>query len=263
MGVYKIFIRLSIFFFFFGCTSNSKPKQKKTTIQKVAIVKKKDTIVKLPKYLTKNYVLGKFDYTKNLDFVIVPKENSSKKIYLRKEVLTAFLKMKDEALKANVSLKVISGTRNFEHQKNIWNYKWNVKFKNLSPLKRVKKILEYSSMPSTSRHHWGTDLDINNLSNTHFLNGTGKKTYDWLLKNAAKFGFHQVYTSKENGRTGYQEEKWHWSYTPLSSVYLKFYNDNIILKDINGFNGHNFAKDLNVIQEYVNGINSTIKNINI
>ncbi|WP_343329273.1 M15 family metallopeptidase [Polaribacter staleyi] len=263
MGVYKLFIKLSILLFFFGCINGCKKERKKVAEKTIAVAKKKDSLVLLPKYLTKNYVLGKFDYTKNPDFVIVPKENSSKKIYLRKEVLTAFLKMKNAAQKEGITLKVISGTRNFEHQKNIWNYKWNVKFKNLAPLKRAQKILEYSSMPSTSRHHWGTDLDLNSLSNTHFLHGQGKKTYDWLLKNAARFGFHQVYTSKENGRTGYQEEKWHWSYTPLSTLYLKFYNDNVILKDINGFKGHTFAKYLNVIQAYVNGINPIITNLNI
>ncbi|PQJ73669.1 hypothetical protein BTO14_02380 [Polaribacter butkevichii] len=256
-------MKLSILLIFFGCINGCKKERKKVAEKTIAVAKKKDSLVLLPKYLTKNYVLGKFDYTKNPDFVIVPKENSSKKIYLRKEVLTAFLKMKNAAQKEGITLKVISGTRNFEHQKNIWNYKWNVKFKNLAPLKRAQKILEYSSMPSTSRHHWGTDLDLNSLSNTHFLHGQGKKTYDWLLKNAARFGFHQVYTSKENGRTGYHEEKWHWSYTPLSTLYLKFYNDNVILKDINGFKGHTFAKDLNVIQAYVNGINPIISNLNI
>ena len=245
--------------------NSCKPKQQKIAIKEVVVLvdKKKDTAGMLPKYLTKNYVLGKFDYTKNADFIIVPKEDSSKKIYVRKEVLTAFLNMKNEAKKENVSLKIISGTRNFNHQKRIWNYKWNEKYKNIPPLERAKKILEFSSMPSTSRHHWGTDLDLNSLNNSYFKKGNGLKEYNWLLKNAAKFGFYQAYTSKENGRTGYQEEKWHWSYTPLAAVYLKFYNDNVILKDINGFKGHTFAKDLNVIQDYVNGINLVISKPNI
>ena len=110
-------------------------------------------------------------------------------------------------------------------------------------------------MPSTSRHHWGTDLDINSLSNSYFTEGKGKKEYNWLQKNASKFGFYQVYTSKENGRKGYNEEKWHWTYLPLSSKYLNYYNAHISLNDISGFKGSEFAKELNIIKNYVNGIN--------
>ncbi|QTD39390.1 M15 family metallopeptidase [Polaribacter batillariae] len=253
--MFKLSIKLFLCLFFFGnCNPSKKEKITKTKSFKV------DTIPKTPKYLTKNYVLGKFNYTNNADFVLVPKEVSNKKIYLRKEVLKAFLKMKRAAEKNNIRFKIISGTRNFNHQKRIWNYKWNTKYKNLPPLKRAKKILEFSSMPSTSRHHWGTDLDINSLNNTYFTKGKGLKEYHWLLKNASKFGFYQVYTSKKNGRTGYHEEKWHWTYLPLSSIYLKYYNTHVTLNDITDFKGAAFAKELNIIKNYVNGINPEILN---
>ncbi|QNM85706.1 M15 family metallopeptidase [Polaribacter pectinis] len=253
MGIFKLFINLSLCLLLFG--NCNKPKKQKTA-EIVSI--KVDTIPKTPKYLTKNYVLGKFDYTKNADFVLVPKELSNKKIYLRKEVLEAFLEMKKTAEKEKITFKIISGTRNFSHQKRIWNYKWNTKYKTLPPLKRAKKILEFSSMPSTSRHHWGTDLDINSLNNSYFTKGTGLKEYNWLLKNASKFGFYQVYTSKENGRTGYYEEKWHWTFLPLSSTYLNYYNTHITLNDIGDFEGSEYAKELNIIKNYVNGVNLEI-----
>lgn len=131
-------------------------------------------------------------------------------------------------------------------------------YKNLSPIKRVKKILEYSSMPSTSRHHWGTDLDLNNLNNSYFEKGRGAKEYDWLIENTNKYGFYQVYTSKEEGRRGYNLEKWHWSYIPLSEKYLKFYNDNIKIDDIKGFEGAKLSKELDVIKVYVNGISKQL-----
>ncbi len=212
------------------------------------------------KYLTKGYVLGKFDYTKHPDFVCVPKEISTKKIYLRKEVLNAFEKMVTEAKKYGISLKIISGTRNFDYQKRIWDYKWNEKYKNIVRNKRALKILEFSSMPCTSRHHWGTDMDINNLENLYFEKGRGKKEYDWLVKNAEKYGFYQVYTSKNDGRTGYNEEKWHWSYVPLSSLYLDFYNKNVTNQDITGFQGSKFVAKIGMIKNYVNGINPKILN---
>lgn len=253
MGIFKISIKVFLcLLLFVNC---NKPKKQK--VAKIVSIKV-DTIPKTPIYLTKNYVLGKFDYTNNTDFVLVPKELSNKKIYLRKEVLTAFLEMKNAAEKENINFNIISGTRNFKHQKRIWNYKWNTKYKTLPPLKRAKKILEFSSMPSTSRHHWGTDLDINSLNNSYFTKGKGLKEYNWLLKNASKFGFYQVYTSKENRRTGYHEEKWHWTYLPLSSIYLNYYNTHITLNDIADFEGSEYAKELNIIKNYVNGVNLEI-----
>jgi LAS superfamily LD-carboxypeptidase LdcB len=251
---------LSVCLFLFGFLINCKPKQENNILKPTLVVQKKDTLLKHLKYLDKNYVLGKFDYTKNLAFSVVPKEISSKKIYIRKEVLTAFLKMEQTAKKTGVSLKIISGTRNFAHQKRIWNYKWNEKYKNIPPLKRATKILEFSSMPSTSRHHWGTDIDLINLNNSYFSYGKGLKQYNWLIKNASKFGFYQVYTSKKNGRTGYNEEKWHWTYLPLSSIYLNFYNQKITIKDITGFKGAEFVNELQIINNYVNGINPNLLN---
>lgn len=161
--------------------------------------------------------------------------------------------MYDQAKKEGIQLKILSGTRNFNYQKSIWDRKWK-KYNKLPPKKRVLKILEFSSMPSTSRHHWGTDIDLNNLNNSYFEKGKGKKEYEWLVKNAPKYGFYQVYTSKKNGRTGYNMEKWHWSYFPLAKSYLNFYKKNISYKDIKGFQGANIAKDINVIKKYVDGI---------
>ena len=69
-------------------------------------------------------------------------------------------------------------------------------------------------MPGTSRHHWGTDFDINILTNVYYDSGNGKLIYDWMKKNAKSFGFCQVYTAGR--KAGYFEERWHWSFLPLS-----------------------------------------------
>jgi len=254
LGFFKLSIKLTLLIFCFGCFANCKKQQKNIEVKDTIAVQNKDTVPSFPDYITKEYVLGKFDYTQNDDFMLVPENLSNKKIYVRKEVLEAFLKMEMAAQKENIHLTIISGTRNFEHQKRIWNYKWNEKYKNIPMPKRALKILEYSSMPSSSRHHWGTDIDLNSLNNTYFSSGKGLNEYNWLLENAAKFGFYQPYTSKENGRTGYNEEKWHWSYLPLSKLYLDFYNQQITYQDINDFEGADFAKEIDIIKNYVNGI---------
>ncbi|WP_299124381.1 M15 family metallopeptidase [uncultured Winogradskyella sp.] len=208
--------------------------------------------------ITKAFVLGQFEYKTDTTFIKINSEHSAKTLYLNKEVYSAFLKMFHAAKQDGIVLNILSGTRNYEEQKVIWERKWNA-YNNLEPLGRAQKILEYSSMPTSSRHHWGTDLDLNSLSNSYFSNGKGKAIYDWLNANANDYGFYQVYTEKENGRTGYNLEKWHWSYLPLASAYIEFYNANIGYDDINGFTGSELAKNLNIIEHYVNGISNKAK----
>ena len=208
---------------------------------------------KMDSMITKDFVLGKFNYTKHDAFEKISTSHSSKTIYLNKSCYEAFKRMYKQAKADGVNLKIISGTRNFYEQKSIWERKWK-KYENLEPNARALKILEYSSMPTSSRHHWGTDMDLNNLTNSYFEKGEGLKIYNWLLKHAKSYGFKQVYIEKTHGRTGYNMEKWHWSYMPLAETYLEFYNDNINYTDISDFKGFEQAEELDVIKYYVNGI---------
>lgn len=223
----------------------------------------KDTIPKAE-------LIGDFDQSKHPDFVVIERKYANKdNIYLRKEAYEAFLRMHQAAKKEGISLIVVSATRNFNYQKKIWEDKWSgrvaVKGQDLSKnIKndslRARTILLYSSMPGTSRHHWGTDIDINNLNDDYFLSGQGKKEYDWLVKNAATYGFCQTYTKKGTDRPdGYEEEKWHWSYTPISSRLLKAYQETVTYKDIAGFLGAESAPQIEVIKNYVLGVNPACK----
>ena len=215
----------------------------------------------------KIYLMGKFDPTQKESFVALPEEYNigGYKMYLRKETLDAFSKMKAAASLDGVILKIASATRNFEYQKSIWNNKWTgftiVNGKNLlksfpNELERFKKILEYSAVPGTSRHHWGTDLDINNANSEYFETKEGKKVYEWLIKNASTFGFCEPYNLKGTARlTGYNEERWHWSYVPLAKTFLQDYKNLIKEEDINGFNGDVYVSEQDLINDYVLSIN--------
>jgi len=48
---------------------------------------------------------------------------------------------------------------------------------------------------------------------------------------------------------------------PLSSYYLDNYNKNISYEDIKGFKGSEIAKEINMIQKYVQGIDRTCQSI--
>ena len=252
----QILAAFSFVLFIFSCNTNSKSLAKTEIIESsIDSIK----VVKNPNFkLTKNIFLGKFYYKNDTTFVKISSEYSTKVVYLQNEVYKAFLKMLDSAKTDDIELKIISGTRNFEEQKVIWERKWK-KYQNIKPLQRALKILEYSSMPSSSRHHWGTDIDLNNLNNSYFNSGKGQKEHNWLTTHAKDFGFYQVYTEKNKDRTGYNLEKWHWSYLPLASKYLEFYNERVTYDDINDFIGYEQAQKVKIIKNYVNGISAEAK----
>jgi LAS superfamily LD-carboxypeptidase LdcB len=114
-------------------------------------------------------------------------------------------------------------------------------------------------MPGTSRHHWGTDIDINSLNPLYFNSGKGKKEFEWLRDNAHLFGFCQTYTQKDSERpNGYEEEKWHWTYTPIASKLMEYYDANVTAKQITEFDGSD-ALPFSEIRKYVFGISPDCK----
>lgn len=205
---------------------------------------------------TKDELLGKIKPATDPNFSEIPSKCCIRSgMYLRIEVLDAFLELYKNAEDENIKLVVISATRPFHHQKSIWDKKWKrSQYMGWQDFEKARDILKYSSMPGTSRHHWGTDLDLNALENSYFETKEGKNVYDFLERCGGELGFAQVYTSKSNGRTGYEEEKWHWSYMPVSSVMLKEYNELITTKDIDGFNGSAIVDSIQIIANFVNGI---------
>jgi len=218
----------------------------------------------------KNYLMGKFDPAQREDFALVPAADTvagrnQNKIYLRKETLNAFLKMQAAADKNEIDLKIASATRNFDYQEDIWNKKWEgltlVDGRNLlksmpDGLERFKKILEYSAVPGTSRHHWGTEVDVNDANPEYFEEEKGEEVYNWLVQNAWAFGFCQPYDLKGSARlTGYNEEKWHWSYAPLSINFTQEYGNLVTDADIKGFDGDEYVAGQNLIGNYVSSIN--------
>jgi len=214
-----------------------------------------------------DYIMGKFDPTKHKDFILVkPPHSDGNSRYLHKETWAAFQKMYQAAKKDGITLQIRSATRNFDAQKGIWEAKWTGKRlvqggENLAKstpdfTKRAIKILRWSSMPGSSRHHWGTDIDINAFENDYFEKGKGLKEYTWLVANGPKFGFCQPYTPKDAKRpNGYNEEKWHWSYIPLAKKLSD--QAKIRLKDtmIKGFKGAETAKTIGIVNNFVLGIN--------
>ena len=163
---------------------------------------------------------NKFQYSKNQ---LIGRGNL--KLYgnshkLQKEAYLALQKMMKSAKKDGFSIKVVSAYRNFNHQNRIWNRKYT-KFINqgYSSKQAVNKVLEYTAIPGTSRHHWGTEVD---LSTDYSLENNKAKFVRWMDENAHKYGFYRVYTNNKL-RDGYNYESWHYSYRNLSKPMLQQY----------------------------------------
>lgn len=237
------------------------------TVKKINDTPPLPTAIPSEANFTLGYIMGKFDPAKNANFTKIEKQHASRTgMYIRKDVYNAFKKMLAAAKKDGLNFTIKSATRPFDYQKRIWEGKWTGQRKieggkdasksYPNSKDRALKILEFSSMPGTSRHHWGTDIDLNSFENSYFEKGKGLKEYNWLQKHAATYGFCQPYTQKDKQRpNGYNEEKWHWSYTPIAKQLTD--KAKKVLKDevITGFKGAETATEIGVVEKYVLGIN--------
>lgn len=213
-----------------------------------------------------NFLRGLFDPATHPDFVKVEARYTERTdFYMQRQAYEAFKQMHAAAMQEGINLSIVSATRNFYRQKQIWEAKWrgerlleggeSAPVAYPDPKQRALAILRYSSMPGTSRHHWGTDIDLVALDNAFFEEGEGKKIYDWLLSNASAYGYCQPYTKKGDERpTGYEEEKWHWSYLPLSVSLTQLAKERLRNEDISGFEGAEAAVSIDVVGRYVLGI---------
>tara|TARA_R110001583_G_scaffold412_1_gene3748 strand:- start:6571 stop:7299 length:729 start_codon:yes stop_codon:yes gene_type:complete len=152
---------------------------------------------------------------------------------LQKEASESFINMRNEALKVGISIQIVSSYRSFNSQRRIWNRKYKKYIsEGLSPQKSIEKVIEYSTIPGTSRHHWGTEIDIIDgaienpkriLSEENYIKGgdySNLKT--WMDANSEKFGFYLVYNNNSN-RKGFKYEPWHFTYKPLSKPILEIF----------------------------------------
>ena len=196
-------------------------------------------------------------------------------IHLEKETYSAFIKMKDAAEKDGIIIKLVSGFRDFYRQQMIWNNKYK-KFTNefsLDGPTAIKEIIRFSTIPGTSRHHWGTEIDIidKNFENEKDLliskkyeeGGIFNSLKKWMDKNSKKFGFYIVYDDDSN-RPGFEYEPWHYTYKPVSDLYqrefLKLNLKSIISKT--KVEGKEFIDDEFIkkyIDENIMGISSHLK----
>ncbi|WP_018650724.1 M15 family metallopeptidase [Actinobacillus capsulatus] len=184
---------------------------------------------------------------------LVPLPNSlSDKHFLQAEVVDAFLTLQQAAKTAGFNLQPASTYRDFDRQMLIWNTKFNgerkvhddngcaIDMAKLNDLEKIQAILHWSAVPGSSRHHWGTEIDIFDpdllpegqhlqLEPWEYQNGGYfEPLAEWLRHNAERFGFYFPFDGVNNVKVGY--EPWHISYRPVSAEYEKLFNHEILQK---------------------------------
>jgi len=159
-------------------------------------------------------------------------------IRIHQEVIEPLHKMEQAAQRAGFEIQVCSGFRSFERQLEIWNKKVLAK-PDLNASEKIDSILRWSALPGTSRHHWGTDLDIIDAKALRAdmkvqlvpeeFEGEGPfcKLHDWLDDHMEKYGFYRPYQTE---RGGVSPERWHLSYFPLAENYLSSLTEDLVRK---------------------------------
>lgn len=121
------------------------------------------------------------------ELVSLPSNYTTKNEQIHKDVYDPLMAMIAAAEKDGVSLSVVSAYRSYKRQKQIWENKWGGASDD-DP-KKALSILKWSSFPGISRHHWGTEVDLNSVTLSYWQSAKGMATHQWLVNNAPSFGF--------------------------------------------------------------------------
>ncbi len=118
-----------------------------------------------------------------------------------KDTVDAFIEMAKDMEKEDLHIIANSSYRSYEDQEEIYN-SYTKKYGG-------KYAKEYAALPGFSEHQTGYVIDIANNKHQIF---DGTQEYQWLKKNAYKYGFILRYPDKKQDITGYAYESWHFRY---------------------------------------------------
>jgi len=148
----------------------------------------------------------KYTQADSASLVVAGTYPDGRKIYLEKETAKALKSMIGAAAKDGVKLKIISGFRSVQYQKNLFE----------RAVKRrgsKQNAAKFVAPPGHSEHHTGRAVDLGDINAPGTdLKESFEKTsaYKWLQKNAGKYGFKLSFL-KDNPQ-GIAYEPWHWCY---------------------------------------------------
>ncbi|MFK3858455.1 M15 family metallopeptidase [Pseudoalteromonas rhizosphaerae] len=173
---------------------------------------------------------------------------------LHKDIIDDFMQLQNAARDAGFALTIASSFRNFERQALIWNAKFNghrpvlnkqqqpVDLASMTDIEKCHAIMLYSALPGSSRHHFGTDLDIfdkASVSDDYQLqlepheyqdNGPFAALTKWLDSHLEKYGFYRPY---QHDLGGVAPEPWHISHIVQSDILQQHQSLTVLADTIN------------------------------
>ena len=161
--------------------------------------------------LNTNYLLvNKFNY---LDGNYIPEnlellDNSYAKsgIYLVKEAKDHIEKLIDQAKNDGMNIRIASAYRSYTYQENLYN--------NYVKNDGVENADTYSARAGYSEHQTGLAVDVTRAYD-NFNNFENTDEYNWMLENAANYGFILRYPKDKEDITTYIYEAWHYRYVGI------------------------------------------------
>ena len=155
------------------------------------------------------------------DLEIIDVKYSCKDKYLRKEARINFEKMAKDAKEKGFNIVAVSTYRSYEYQEKLYNNYV------------VDKGLYYADMASAraghSEHQTGLAVDVANES-LDYDNFESTKEFDWMKKNAYKYGFILRYPKGKFHITGFKYEPWHYRYVGID-IATYIYNNSLTLEE--------------------------------
>ena len=159
---------------------------------------------------------------------------------LEQDTAKALTAMTQAAKLHGIDIAVCSAHRSFDKQLQIWNGKAlgkrtlldinskPVSITDKSEQELIDLILLWSALPGTSRHHWGTDVDLYDanaielselalISAEYEEQGPCASLHTWLTQHSHEFGFYFPF---QLGLSGVSPEPWHLSYFPVANKLL-------------------------------------------
>lgn len=118
-----------------------------------------------------------------------------------KVTVDAFMEMAHEAEKQNLHMIANSSYRSYQEQKEIYDL-YEKRYGG-------QYAKEYAALAGFSEHQTGYVIDIANKDHQIF---DGTQEFQWLKKNAYKYGFILRYPQDKEKITGYAYESWHYRY---------------------------------------------------
>ena len=139
-----------------------------------------------------------------------------------KRILAPYTAMIAAAKEDGIKLTICSGFRFYSTQQRLYDKKVK-QYLDKGKTQEEAEIIAATivARPGTSEHQTGLAIDFNPCS-AAFDNS---KEYQWLSKNAAKFGFVQRYRSEKSEITGIINESWHFRFVGVEhAAYMNEHN---------------------------------------